>query len=89
MMFPKARKGVTKIFIAELFTLISGVLGGILYVIVTQAGGIDNFSFEGNNSSSQIVLICFIAAAAISRRQVTRNTSPALSSTRSSGSSSM
>ncbi len=65
MMFPKARKGVTKIFIAELFTLISGVIGGILYVIVTQAGGIDNFSFEGNNSSSQIVLIGFIVAAAL------------------------
>ncbi|WP_316637058.1 hypothetical protein [uncultured Ruminococcus sp.] len=66
MMFPKARKGVTKIFIAEIITLIVGVLSGILTVIITKAGGIENFSFEGAmNSSAKTVLICSIAAAAL------------------------
>jgi hypothetical protein len=66
MMFPKARKGVTKIFIAEICTLIAAVVSGIVSVLVTKAGGIENFSFEGNmTSSSQIVLICSIAAAAL------------------------
>ena len=66
MMFPKARKGVTKIFIAEICTLIAAVISGIVSVLVTKAGGIKNFSFEGNmTSSSQIVLICSIAAAAL------------------------
>lgn len=66
MMFPKARKGVTKIFIAEIITLIVGVLSGILTVIITKAGGIENFGFEGAmNSSAKTVLICSIAAAAL------------------------
>lgn len=66
MMFPKARKGVTKIFIAEIFSLIVGVLAGILTVIITKAGGIENFSFEGDMTSfSRIILICFIVAAAL------------------------
>ena len=66
MMFPKARKGVTKIFIAEILTLIVGVLSSILTVIITKAGGIENFSFEGAmNSSAKTVLICLIAAAAL------------------------
>lgn len=66
MMFPKAKKGVTKIFIAEICSLIAAVVSGIVSVLVTKAGGIENFSFEGNmNSSSQIVLICSIAAAAL------------------------
>ena len=66
MMFPKAKKGVTKIFIAEICSLIAAVVSGIVSVLVAKAGGIENFSFEGNmNSSSQIVLICSIAAAAL------------------------
>lgn len=66
MMFPKAKKGVTKIFIAEICTLIAAVVSGIVSVLVTKAGGIENFSFEGNmTSSSQIVLICSITAAVL------------------------
>lgn len=66
MLFPKARKGVTKIFIAEICTLIASVATSILTVLVTKAGGIENLDLKAlMQSPSQPLTILAIAAAAL------------------------
>ena len=66
MMFPKARKGVTKIFIAEICTLIAAVVSGILSLLIAKAGGIENLNFENLMSAvSQPVMILSIVAAVL------------------------
>lgn len=65
-MFPKARKGVTKLFIAEIFTLIAGLTAAVLIVVVTLNGGIEAFNFTGEmNQTAKTVFICGIAVAAL------------------------
>lgn len=66
MMFPKAAKGVTKIFVAEIFSLIAGVLATVLSVTATLAGDVSRiFSLGEASGSTMVFFVCAVAAAAL------------------------
>lgn len=66
MRFPRAAKGVTKIFVAEVMTFISFLLSGVLVVLATVAGGLDNIDFSGELKGTALtVLICAVAVAGL------------------------
>ena len=66
MMFPKARKGVSKIFVAEIMTLIAALIAGVISAIITAAGGIDNLNLTGEmTSSGTTIVVCTIVVGVL------------------------
>lgn len=66
MRFRGAAKGVSKIFASEIMTLFASIIAGVLYGLLTLAGGIDNINFDGELNASLIaILICSITVGVL------------------------
>lgn len=65
MRFPRAAKGVTKIFVAEVMTLISVLIWGVLLAITSASGGVDNLDLSGEMSSSSLTIVIACLAVGV------------------------
>lgn len=64
MRFPKAAKGVSKIFAAEVMSFICFLLSAVLVVIEASVGGIENIDLSnGLSGVTLVVAICVVGVA--------------------------
>lgn len=57
MRFPRAAKGVTKIFVAEVMSLISVLVWGVILAVTSASGGVENLDLSGELSSASLAIV--------------------------------